>query len=171
MGQGNRKLSKRDPEANLLGYRDQGFLPEGLLNYLALLGWAIAEDRDIFSMEEMVAAFEIDRVNPNPARFDLKKAEAINATHLRALPAEEAARRMVPFLHEAGLVSEPLTRDESSLLAAASPLVQERMGKLTEAVDMLGFLFVAEESFALDPADAAKLRGDRGRPDRRAGRA
>ncbi len=157
MGQGNRKLSKRDPEANLLGYRDQGFLPEGLLNYLALLGWAIAEDRDIFSMDEMVAAFEIDRVNPNPARFDLKKAEAINATHLRALPPEEAARRMVPFLHGAGLVSEPLTREESSLLAAASPLVQERMGTLTEAVDMLGFLLVAEESFALDPADAAKL--------------
>ncbi len=157
MGQGNRKLSKRDPEANLLGYRDQGFLPEGLLNYLALLGWAIAEDRDIFSMEEMVAAFEIDRVNPNPARFDLKKAEAINATHLRSLPADEAARRMVPFLHGAGLVSEPLTREEASLLAAASPLVQERMGKLTEAVDMLGFLFVAEERFALDPADAAKL--------------
>ena len=87
MGQGNKKLSKRDPEANLLGYRDRGFLPEGLLNYLALLGWAIAEDRDIFSMEEMVEAFEIGRVNPNPARFDLKKAEAINAAHLRALPA------------------------------------------------------------------------------------
>ena len=86
MGQGNKKLSKRDPESNLLGYRDRGFLPEGLLNYLALLGWAIAEDRDIFTMDEMVAAFEIDRVNPNPARFDLKKAEAINATHLRLLP-------------------------------------------------------------------------------------
>ncbi|MGH3588178.1 MAG: glutamate--tRNA ligase, partial [Pseudonocardia sp.] len=65
MGQGNKKLSKRDPESNLLGYRDRGFLPEGLLNYLALLGWAIAEDRDIFSMEEMVAAFTIERVNPN----------------------------------------------------------------------------------------------------------
>ncbi len=157
MGQGNRKLSKRDPEANLLGYRDDGFLPEGLLNYLALLGWSIAEDRDIFSMQEMVAAFEIDRVNPNPARFDLKKAEAINATHLRALPVEEAARRMVPFLQAAGLVAEPLSREESTLLAAAAPLVQERMGRLTESVDMLGFLFVAESSFALDPADAAKL--------------
>ena len=84
MGEGNKKLSKRDPESNLLGYRDRGFLPEGLLNYLALLGWAIAEDRDIFSMAEMVEAFRIERVNPNPARFDLKKAEAINATHLRA---------------------------------------------------------------------------------------
>ena len=92
MGQGNKKLSKRDPESNLLGYRERGFLPEGLLNYLALLGWAIADDRDIFSMEEMVAAFDIDRVNPNPARFDLKKAEAINAAHLRPLQPRGARR-------------------------------------------------------------------------------
>lgn len=156
MGQGNKKLSKRDPEANLLGYRDRGFLPEGLLNYLALLGWAIAEDRDIFSMEEMVAAFEIDRVNPNPARFDLKKAEAINATHLRALPADELAARLVPHLHGAGLVSDPPTADQQALLEAATPLVQERMVTLDEAVPMLGFLF-AGEAFARDEADAAKL--------------
>ena len=103
MGQGNKKLSKRDPESNLLGYRDRGFLPEGLLNYLALLGWAIAEDRDVFCMEEMVAAFDIDRVNPNPARFDLKKAEAINASHLRALPSRSSpADAAVPPAGRAG---------------------------------------------------------------------
>ena len=89
MGEGNKKLSKRDPESNLLGYRERGFLPEGLLNYLALLGWAIADDRDIFTLDEMVEAF--DRVNPNPARFDLKKAEAINAAHLRLLTVEDFA--------------------------------------------------------------------------------
>ncbi len=156
MGQGNRKLSKRDPESNLLGYRERGFLPEGLLNYLALLGWAIAEDRDIFSMDEMVAAFDIDRVNPNPARFDLKKAEAINATHLRALPTEELADRMLPYLATAGLVSEPAAEHERALLVQATPLVQERMVTLGESVGMLGFLF-AGESFVRDEADAAKL--------------
>ena len=78
MGEGNKKLSKRDPQASLLGYREAGFLPEGLLNYLALLGWAIAEDRDVFSLDEMVAAFDIARVNPNPARFDLKKAYTLS---------------------------------------------------------------------------------------------
>ncbi len=82
--------------------RPRASCPEGLLNYLALLGWAIAEDRDIFSMEEMVAAFEIDRVNPNPARFDLKKAEAINATHLRVLDVEDLTARLVPFLQVGG---------------------------------------------------------------------
>jgi glutamyl-tRNA synthetase len=153
MGQGNKKLSKRDPEANLLGYRDRGFLPEGLLNYLALLGWAIAEDRDIFSMEEMVAAFEIDRVNPNPARFDLKKAEAINATHLRALPLEQLVERLVPYLQAAGVGG----------VAEAAPLVQERMTTLTESSDMLGFLFVDERSFTRDAADAEKLLDVEGR--------
>ena len=157
MGQGNKKLSKRDPESNLLGYRDRGFLPEGLLNYLALLGWAIAEDRDIFSMEEMVAAFDIARVNPNPARFDLKKAEAINATHLRALTVEDLADRMVPHLQRAGILGADVTEAQRELLAAAAPLVHERMVTLGEAVDMVGFLLVDEQSFTRDPADTAKL--------------
>jgi glutamyl-tRNA synthetase len=163
MGQGNRKLSKRDPESNLLGYRERGFIPEGLLNYLALLGWAIAEDRDIFSMEEMVEAFEIGRVNPNPARFDLKKCEAINATHLRALSTEELTRRMVPFLQSAGLLGEQPTDEQLKVLGEAAPLVHERMVTLGESVEMLGFLFVDESRFERDPADAEKLLNEDGR--------
>ncbi len=157
MGQGNKKLSKRDPESNLLGYRDRGFLPEGLLNYLALLGWAIADDRDVFTTAEMVEAFDIGRVNPNPARFDIKKAEAINAVHLRALPVEELADRMVPYLQAAGLVGDEVTSQQRALLVAAAPLVQERMTTLGECVDMLGFLFVDDARFTPDPADAARL--------------
>ncbi len=156
MGQGNKKLSKRDPEANLLGYRDDGFLPEGLLNYLALLGWAIAEDRDIFSMQEMVEAFEISRVNPNPARFDLKKAEAINGSQMRLLTIDEMAQRVTPYLQGAGILSDPVTPEESTLLHAAMPLIHERMNKLTEAPVMLGFLFVDEEDFErVDVVDEA----------------
>lgn len=163
MGQGNKKLSKRDPEASLLSYRERGFLPEGLLNYLALLGWAIAEDRDIFTMAEMVAAFEIDRVNPNPARFDLKKAEAINATHLRALPVEELTARLVPVLQAAGVLGEEVTDEQRALLTAAAPLVHERMTTLTESVEMLGFLFVDDDAFERDPADAEKLLNEDGK--------
>ncbi len=162
MGEGNKKLSKRDPEAHLLGYRDRGFLPEGLLNYLALLGWAIAEDRDIFTLEEMVAAFDISRVNPNPARFDLKKAEAINASHMRLLSLEEMTVRVTPYLQHAGVLSDPVTDDEASLLTAAMPMVAERINKLTEAVDMLGFLFVDEAAFTRDPDDVAKLLDEDG---------
>jgi glutamyl-tRNA synthetase len=163
MGEGNKKLSKRDPEAHALAYRDQGFLPEGLLNYLALLGWAIAADRDVFSMEEMVEAFEIRDVNPNPARFDIKKAEAINAAHMRLLSVDEMTDRVLPYLKAAGVVSDPLRDADAQLLEQAMPLIAERINKLTEAVDMLGFLFVNEASFARDPADAEKLLNDDGR--------
>jgi glutamyl-tRNA synthetase len=163
MGQGNKKLSKRDPEANALGYRDAGFLPEGLLNYVALLGWAIADDRDVFTVDEMVQAFEIGRVNPNPARFDLKKCEAINASHMRLLSVEEVARRLVPYLQAAELVADPPTEEQQAVLRAAVPLVHERIGKLTEAVDMLGFLLVEESQFTRDPGDVEKLLDEDGR--------
>jgi len=156
MGQGNKKLSKRDPEAHALAYRDNGFLPEGLLNYLALLGWAIAADRDVFTLDEMVEAFEIEDVNPNPARFDLKKAEAINASHMHRLPVEEMTRRVLPFLKRDGVLSDPVTPAEQQLLELAMPFVAERINKLTEASDMLGFLFVSESDFVLDEADGDK---------------
>jgi glutamyl-tRNA synthetase len=149
MGEGNKKLSKRDPQAHLFMYRDDGFLPEGVLNYLALLGWAIGPDRDVFTLEEMVDAFDIKDVNPNPARFDLKKAEAINADHLRMLSIDELSHRVVPFLQAGGVLSDPVDDADAQLLELAMPLVAERMNKLTEAVDMLGFLFVDESSFAL----------------------
>jgi glutamyl-tRNA synthetase len=147
MGEGNKKLSKRDPQAHLFMYRDDGFLPEGVLNYLALLGWAIAPDRDVFTLTEMVEAFDIRDVNPNPARFDLKKAEALNADHMRLLPIEELTHRVLPFLQAAEVLKDPVDDADAQLLELAMPLVAERMNKLTEAAPMLGFLFVDEESF------------------------
>jgi glutamyl-tRNA synthetase len=156
MGEGNRRLSKRDKGSGLGEYMDRGFLPEALLNYLALLGWGIAEDRDVFTVDELVAAFDIRRVNPNAARFDLKKCESINGSHLRMLPVDELAHRMVPYLHRAGLVNDPPTPEQRSVLSAAAPLVSERMTTLSESVDLLRFLFIAEDDFSLDPDDAAK---------------
>ncbi|KQY58828.1 glutamate--tRNA ligase [Aeromicrobium sp. Root495] len=174
MGAGNKKLSKRDPESNLLGYRDQGFLPEGLLNYLALLGWSLPAvegvERDVFSLADMVEAFEISRVNPNPARFDLQKCTAINGDHIRLLSGAELQERLVPSFQSAGLVSDPPTADETSLLAAAVPLVHERMALLNEAVDMLRFLFVDEADFVIDEADRAKQLDDKGLEVARAAR-
>jgi glutamyl-tRNA synthetase len=154
MGEGNRKLSKRDPGSGLLEYVDRGFLPEGLLNYLALLGWGIADDRDVFTMQEMAEAFDIRRVNPNPARFDMKKLEAINSAHMRRISLPDMTERVIPFLAEAALVDEPITPDQRRLLGAAMPLVHERINTLSEAVPMLGFLFIDEDSFErLDEID------------------
>ncbi|MCW2795104.1 glutamate--tRNA ligase [Nocardioides sp.] len=163
MGEGNKKLSKRDPQAHLMAYRDQGFLPEGLLNYLALLGWAISGDRDIFTLEEMVAAFDIKDVNPNPARFDLKKAEAINAAHMRMLSLDDMTTRVTPFLQAAGVLTTPVSVADAQLLEQAMPLVSERINKLTEAVEMLDWLFVDEDHFTRDEVDVAKLLDDDGR--------
>lgn len=159
MGQGNRKLSKRDPQANLFHHRDRGFLPEGLLNYLALLGWSIAEDRDIFSMAEMVEAFDIADVNANPARFDQAKAEAINAEHLRRLPVGEFAERLLPSLRTAGSLPESPTGEQLAVVAEAAPLVQTRAQLLTEAAGLLGFLFVADGELVItEDAQAAVTR-------------
>jgi glutamyl-tRNA synthetase len=93
-------------------------------------------------------------VNPNPARFDLKKAEAINADHMRMLPIEDLTHRVVPFLQAAGVLSDPLDDADAQLLELAMPLVAERMNKLTEAPPMLGFLF-AEEVEQVDELDDA----------------
>ncbi|MDN4489878.1 glutamate--tRNA ligase [Demequina sp. SYSU T00068] len=161
LGEGTKKLSKRDPESNLFHHRDRGFLPEGLLNYLALLGWSIGPDRDVFSPAELVAAFDIADVNPNPARFDLKKAEAINAEHMRALPVGDLAARVVPYLHAAGFLSsdsaQSLTPHEEQTLAEAMPLVQTRMNLLGEAPGMLGFLFIGASEVVVEDAARAKL--------------
>jgi glutamyl-tRNA synthetase len=161
MGEGNKKLSKRDPQSSLFHHRDRGFLPEGLVNYLALLGWSIAPDRDVFSADELAAAFEIRDVNASPARFDLKKAEAINAAHIRLLPAADLARRITPYLHGFGLVEagsfEELPPREQELLTAAAPLVQERMTLLDEAPGRLGFFFAADDAVEFDPAAVARL--------------
>ena len=162
MGEGNKKLSKRDPESNLLLHKAAGMIPEGLNNYLALLGWSIAPDRDIFSMEEMAQVFDISDVNPNPARFDQKKAIAINAEHIRLLDGEDFRARLVPFLHRDELVSadsfEALNDREREILTEAAPLVQTRIQVLGEASGMLGFLFVADDALEMDEKAVSKLK-------------
>ena len=158
MGQGNKKLSKRDPESNLFNHRDNGFIREGLLNYLALLGWSIAPDRDVFSMGEMIEKFDVRDVKANPARFDIDKAISINAEHIRMLEPEDFLRRSVPYLHRDGVVSadswDALTDREREVLTAAAPLVQPRVRLLGEVAGMVGSLLSTEEY--LEPADDAK---------------
>ena len=134
MGQGNKKLSKRDPESNLFNHRDNGFIREGLLNYLV---------RD---------------VKANPARFDIDKAISINAEHIRMLEPEDFLRRSVPYLHRDGVVSadnwDALTDREREVLTAAAPLVQPRVRLLGEVAGMVGSLLSTEGY--LEPADDAK---------------
>ena len=158
LGEGTKKLSKRDPQSNLFLHRDRGFLPEGLLNYLALLGWGIADDRDVFTLEEMVAAFDVVDVNSNPARFDQKKADAINAEHIRRLEPAEFTGRLRAYFdghgHDTGL-------DEAGF-AAAAELVQTRIVVLSDAWELLKFF--NDDAYELDPRAAAKELGDDAAP-------
>jgi len=160
--EGTKKLSKRDPKADLFLQREKGFIHEGLLNYLSLLGWSIASDRDVFTRQELIEAFDIVNVNPNPARFDQKKAESINGDHIRMLEPDDFASRLVPYLVGAGVVSTPPTDVQREMLAKAAPLVQERMQMLGEAPGLLGFLFRDVETYDEDalkglPANAAEV--------------
>ena len=147
MGEGNKKLSKRDPESNLFHHRDNGFIPEGFINYLALLGWSIAADRDIFTVDELIEAFDIHDVLPNPARFDVKKATAINADHIRMLDVDDFAQRLVPYLQAAEVLPQEPSDEQLAVLKDAAPLVQTRMNLLSEAPDLLRFLFVSDDNF------------------------
>lgn len=159
MGQGNKKLSKRDPESNLFLHRERGFIREGLLNYLSLLGWSLSSDEDIFSVEQFVDKFDVRDVLANPARFDLKKAEAINGTHVRLLDPAEFRSRLLPYLAAAGLIDADPTEQQLRIVAEAAPLIQERITLLGEAPEMLGFLFKDDD--AVDIADDAR----KGLPD------
>ncbi|MFJ9682946.1 glutamate--tRNA ligase [Streptomyces sp. NPDC101194] len=143
MGEGNKKLSKRDPQASLNLYRERGFLPEGLLNYLSLLGWSIAEDRDIFSIEEMVAAFDIKDVNANPARFDLKKCEHINAEHIRKLDVKTFTEACGPWLKAPFAPWAPESFDADQF-AAIAPYAQTRVTVLSDITANVDFLFLDE---------------------------
>ena len=158
MGQGNKKLSKRDPESNLFLHRDNGFIREGLLNYLALLGWSIAADRDVFSMEEMIEKFDVRDVKANPARFDLDKAISINAEHIRMLEQQDFMNRAVPYLNRDGVVSadswDALTDREREVLSASVELVQPRVRLLGEVAGMVGSLLSTEGY--IEPDDDAK---------------
>jgi len=164
MGEGNKKLSKRDPESNLFHHRDRGFIPEGLLNYLALLGWGFSADRDVFSLDEFVGAFDIANVNPNPARFDQKKADAINASQIRLLAADDFKARIIPYLQSAGVLGGTVTAEQDAILNVAAPLIQERITVLGEAPDLLAFLFKTADQIVIEddarnglPENAAEI--------------
>jgi glutamyl-tRNA synthetase len=160
MGQDNAKLSKRNGEVSIAWYREQGYLPEAICNYLALLGWSPGDDRENISMQELTELFTVEKVHSSPARFDMKKLEAINGDKIRALPLEEFATWTMPFLIKAGVITG--TDSEIALVKQALPLIQERIVKLDEAPQLLKFLFVTE--FAVD-ADAVAKISDAGAKD------
>jgi glutamyl-tRNA synthetase len=156
MGQDNAKLSKRNGEVSIAWYRDKGFLPEAICNYLALLGWSPGDDRENVTMKELTELFTVEKVHSSPARFDMKKLEAINGDKIRALTIDEFLDWSLPFLTKAGVITG--TTDEIALVKLALPLIQERIIMLSEVPAMLKFLFVKE--FAVEAESVAKITDD-----------
>ena len=148
MGQDNAKLSKRNGEVSIAWYRERGFLPEAICNYLALLGWSPGDDRENVTMKELTELFTVDKVHSSPARFDMKKLEAINGDKIRALTPEEFLNWSMPFLTKAAVISG--TDAEIAVVKAALPIIQERIVTLAEVPAMLNFLFVKNFAVAED---------------------
>ena len=129
------KLSKRHGAVSVDDFREAGYLPEALMNFLALLGWAPDGETTIMSRDELVERFALERVGSSPATFDYAKLDWMNGVYLRALPPEEFASRLVAYLRERG-VDWPEER-----VRAAAAIVQEKIGRLSEFEGFAGFLF------------------------------
>jgi glutamyl-tRNA synthetase len=152
------KISKRkNPAARLTWFLEQGYLPEALLNFLALLGYGQPDEEEIFTFEQFSASFEWSRVNTVGPVFDLDKLNWLNGHYLRALEAAEFTRRLLAFADGATDVDV-----RSDVITAAAPLVQERVATLAEGLDMMRFLLVDDAAFSVDEAAAAKQLGPDG---------
>lgn len=158
LGKDGQRLSKRNGVVSVNWYREEGFLPEAIDNYLALLGWSPGDNREEFSLADLAAEFDLARVNKNPAQFDVKKLEAINGDKIRALEPADFVARITPFLERVEMVATPPGADQAALIEAAAPLIQTRIGRLTEAVGMLAFLFAGDDGgFKVEPEDAERF--------------
>ena len=153
MGQDNAKLSKRNGEVSIAWYRQMGYLPEAICNYLALLGWSPGDDRENITMKELCDLFTVEKVHSSPARFDMKKLEAINGDKIRALTIDEFLSWSLPFLKDGGIITG--TDSEIALVKSALPLIQERIVTLSEVPKMLAFLFTT--NFAVEAESASKI--------------
>ena len=159
MGQDNAKLSKRNGEVSITWYREAGYLPEAICNYLALLGWSPGEDREDVTMQELVELFTVERVHSSPARFDMKKLEAINGDKIRALTPAAFLDWSLPFLVRAGVIIG--ADDEIALVKQALPIIQERITTLAEIPPMLKFLFT--KNFVVEAESATKISDEQSR--------
>jgi glutamyl-tRNA synthetase len=143
LGTDGKKLSKRHGAQSVEDFREQGYIPEALVNFLARLGWAYDDKTEVFSREELLRLFSLDRVSPSPAVFDYEKLAWLNGVHLRRLPPDEYADRVVTYLREQGI-----DWDEE-LVRLTTPLVQEKIETLSQFPDYVRFLF---EDVAPDPS-------------------
>jgi glutamyl-tRNA synthetase len=152
------KLSKRRDPVALEGYRDQGFLPEGMRNYLALLGWSPADGRDFLTVDDLLADWRLAEVGNSPAFFDVVKLTHINGLHIRALSVDDFIERCRPWTHERA--PWPPENFDPGVFASVAPLVQERVDRLDKVPEHVDFLFLDEPEIDATAWAKATRKGD-----------
>ena len=141
LGQDGQKLSKRHGATRMSEFREKGYLPEAILNYIALLGWSYDATTELFSLAELERLFSLERLNKAPAVFDYKKLDWFNGLYIRKLAPERLAALLLPFLQGSGLVADPPSASEEQRVRGLVPLVQERLVLLADVVPLVRFLF------------------------------
>lgn len=154
LGKDRAKLSKRNGDAFVGDYRDRGYLPEALLNFLALLGWTPEDGGEFLNRDQMIEQFQIERVTKASSVFDPDKLDWMNGHYIRSLSLDELARRSLPFLQQQGLLTEELPPADWDRLIKIMATVQERIKTLAEVPGMTDFFF--REDLNIEP-DAVKL--------------
>jgi glutamyl-tRNA synthetase len=158
LGADGTRLSKRHGATSVEAYRDEGYLPEAVVNYLALLGWSPGDETNSFSPSLLVDRFELTRVSRNPAIFDPVKLEWLNGVHIRELTAASFVDRLVPWLVDAGLLADGDAAPRRAWLEELAPLLSERVRRMDEIGPMVRFLFVSD--LEIDPDARAKVALD-----------
>lgn len=147
LGKDGHKLSKRHGATRVIEFKDKGYLPEAMINYIALLGWSFDDKREFFSRQELESLFSMKRINKSPAVFDYKKLDWFNGQYIRKLSQKELGQRLLPFLIRDGLVGKQPTAAEEQIMEKMIPLVQERLHSLSDVSNMIRFLFKGIATF------------------------
>ena len=154
LGKDGTKLSKRHGATSISYYRKKGYLPWAVVNYLALLGWATSDSQQLFSKEELIKKFNLERVGKNPAVFDIKKLEWMNGEYIRRMKPEEVASLLIPYLKEKGLVKERIEPKEKEMIRKIAQMEQNRLKVLSEITDLADFFF--KKDFIYEPKAVEK---------------
>jgi glutamyl-tRNA synthetase len=158
-GPDGKRLSKRHGATSVEAYRDVGYLPEALVNYLALLGWSLDGETTVFSADVLTENFSLDRISKNPAIFDAEKLEWLNGVYIREMSPAEFVDRVLPWLEDAGLATAEDVASRRDWFERLAPLVSERAKCMNEIPAQVAFLF---RTPAIDPASAEKALGVEG---------
>ncbi len=160
LGPDRSKLSKRHGATSILQYKADGFLPDAMVNFLALLGWSLNDSTDVISRDELVKHFSLERIVPSPAVFNMDKLEWFNGVYIREMPPEKLAEAIVPWLEQSEEIPTSAKPIDRAYLLRIIPLERERLKRLSEAPPMLSFFF--EEQPAVVPAQLVQKGTDAG---------